>query len=97
MQSEDRLFYTVTMARIHADQGNLGKAAEIYAHLLRRDPQRDDLAEELAEVEDALREKDPYDLAGPISQWVELMLRTGRIRDLALMRQRLRRLRRRWA
>lgn len=44
-------FYTATMAKVYADQGHWGKAAEIYRHLLKQAPERDDYLEALAGVE----------------------------------------------
>jgi hypothetical protein len=34
---KDDVFYTRTMAKVYAGQGNLGKAAEIYNYLLKKD------------------------------------------------------------
>ncbi len=44
-------FYTVTMARLYADQGYLRKAAEIYRYLADRHPEDPDLSRALAEIE----------------------------------------------
>ena len=91
MVESDRTFYTVTMARMLAEQGNLAKAAEICRYLLRREPDREDLAEDLATIEADLRSKDPYDLVGVLSRWAELMLAQGRLGRLAVVRRGLRR------
>ena len=40
---EDNTFYTVTMARVYADQGRNEEAARIYRYLLDRTPDRPDL------------------------------------------------------
>lgn len=90
MTERDRVFYTVTMAKMQAGQGNLSRAAEIYRYLLRREPDRDDLAEALAEVEDELRNKDPYDLVGIVSEWAEQVVQLGLHRRLTAMRAALR-------
>lgn len=82
MPANDPTFYTVTMARMQSEQGNLARAAVIYRYLLRREPEREDLAEALAEVEDELRSKDRYDLVGIVSEWAELVLHLGRRRHL---------------
>ena len=75
---------TPTMAKIFADQGYLGKAAEIYRRLVARYPHRQDLYSALEEVEARMAER-----KGPsrkevgllLREWRELMLRshaTGR-------------------
>ena len=43
-------FYTGTMAKVYAGQGHWDKAAEIYRHLLRMEPERTDYLEALAEA-----------------------------------------------
>lgn len=73
--SDDKLFYTKTMAKIYADQGNLEKAAEIYRYLLKHEPDRQDLIDALSEVEKRLFEKDPEDLVKLFSKWVDLLLK----------------------
>ncbi len=73
--NNDKVFYTKTMAKIYADQGNLGKAAEIYRYLLELEPGRQDLIEALSEVEKKLFEKDPEDLVKLFSKWVDLLLK----------------------
>jgi hypothetical protein len=92
MNQMDRTFYTATMAKIHAEQGNLAQAAVVYRYLLRRAPDREDLLEALTDIEAQLADKDPYDLAAPVSRWAELVLRLGRLADLARIRRRLKRL-----
>ena len=47
---EDKTFYTVTMARVHADQGRYEAAARIYRYLLDRTPDRPDLQSALNDV-----------------------------------------------
>lgn len=44
-------FYTVTMAKLYADQGYLRKAARVYRQLLRKEPGREDLRLALEEIE----------------------------------------------
>jgi len=73
--NNDKVFYTKTMAKIYADQGNLGKAAEIYRYLLGLEPGRQDLNDALSEVEKRLFEKDPEDLVKLFSKWVDLLLK----------------------
>ncbi len=73
--NNDKVFYTKTMAKIYADQGNLGKAAEIYRYLLELEPGRRDLIDALSEVDKRLFEKDPEDLVKLFSKWVDLLLK----------------------
>ena len=87
--AEDRFFYTATMARIHAQQGDLAKAAEIYRHLLRRDPGRQDLAEELAKIEARMQRKSANDLVPLFEQWAALNLKYRRLARLETIRRRL--------
>ncbi len=90
MNEPDRTFYTPTMARIQAEQGNLGRAATIYQYLLRRSPDRTDLAEDLDAVEARLAARDPYDLVEPVSRWAEAMLMLNRVAELTKIGRRLR-------
>ena len=46
--TRDDPFYTVTMAAVHARQGNLEEAGRIYRHLMEKEPGRPDLVEALA-------------------------------------------------
>ncbi len=73
--NNDKVFYTKTMAKIYADQSNLGKAAEIYRYLLEREPGRQDLIDALSEIEKKLFEKDPEGLVKLFSKWVDLLLK----------------------
>ena len=91
MVEADRTFYTVTMARMMADQGCLARSAEIYRYLLRRNPQREDLVEALAHVEAELAAKDPYELVAPLTEWAELTLAVGRLDRLVKLRNCLKR------
>jgi len=43
--------YTATMAKLYADQGYWRKAADIYRHLVRQNPHRQDFKDALASAE----------------------------------------------
>ncbi len=73
--NNDKVFYTKTMAKIYADQGNFGKAAEIYRYLLELEPGRRDLIDALSLVDKRLFKKDPEDLVKLFSKWVDLLLK----------------------
>ena len=76
--SGNQVFYTRTMAKILADQGNLVDAAKIYRYLLKEDPGSQDLTEALADVERKLAERDPRDLVPLFTEWARLSLKAKR-------------------
>ena len=83
--SEDVDIYTVTMARIYADQGHFEKAAEIYRYLLKQEPDRQDLIEALSEMERGSfpgGKKDPRKLVSLFVEWFDLALRRNRLKTL---------------
>jgi hypothetical protein len=85
----DALFYTKTMAKVYADQGNLLQASEIYRYLLKREPDRQDLAHALSEIQKKYLEKEPEDLVSLFSRWIELELAHDRLRKLKKLQSRL--------
>ncbi len=72
---EDNVFYTRTMAKVYADQGNLGKAAEIYNYLLKQEPGRQDLIDAISEIENRGFDKDRENLFALFSEWIDLLLK----------------------
>jgi len=81
---EDKTFYTVTMARVHADQGRYEAAARIYRYLLDRTPDRPDLQSALDDVLAKLPEAPDCwaDIAGSVERWIGLMLRYNELHRL---------------
>jgi tetratricopeptide (TPR) repeat protein len=78
-------FYTVTMAKVYADQGHWDKAAEIYRYLLKQEPERDDYLEALAEANRQIHGsgKMPADDLAPLfHQWFDLMLKFKNLQKL---------------
>ena len=71
---KDDVFYTRTMAKVYAGQGNLGKAAEIYTYLLKKDPGRQDLVDALSEIKRKGFDKDREDLLVLFTEWIYLLL-----------------------
>jgi hypothetical protein len=71
---ENDVFYTRTMAKVYADQGNLKKAAEIYKYLLSHEPGRRDLIEALSEIEKQRRDRLPDEMTELFNQWIDLLL-----------------------
>lgn len=80
------VFYTRTMAKVYADQGNLLKAAEIYRYLLECEPERRDLKAALSEIEGKLNEKSPDDLIKLFNRWMDLLLKYHNVRKLMRFR-----------
>ena len=82
---KDTEFYTATMARVYAQQGHYGKAADIYRHLLEREPDRRELSDALAQIEEKLWEEGPKtdsDLIPLLRRWIQLLLRYRQFRRL---------------
>lgn len=79
---ENDVFYTRTMAKVYADQGNLGKAAEIYNYLLKQEPGRQDLIDALSEIENRGFDKDRENLFMLFSEWIDLLLKFNGIQKL---------------
>lgn len=69
------IFYTATMAKIHADQGHLEKAADIYRRLLEKEPEREDLIEALTDTEESIQQARNEDLSLLVGEWTKLVLR----------------------
>ena len=89
---KDPDFYTVTMARVYENQGLWDKAAEIYQYLLKREPERKDLAEALSKVERKTEEaidKKPDDLIPLFREWINLLLQDRRLRELKRFKRKL--------
>ena len=70
------------MAKVYADQGNLGKAAEIYNYLLKQEPGRQDLIDALSEIENRGFDKDRENLFMLFSEWIDLLLKFNDIQKL---------------
>ena len=84
--SKDDVFYTRTMAKVYADQGNLSKAAEIYRYLLECEPERQDLMDSLSEIERKLNEESPDDLIKLFNRWIDLLLKYHNVQKLMRFR-----------
>ena len=83
--TKDPDFYTVTMARVYEEQGHLEKAAEIYRYLIKAEPERRELIEKLADIENQMkvaRNRKPDDLIPLFREWITLLLRYNRLQKL---------------
>jgi TRAP-type mannitol/chloroaromatic compound transport system substrate-binding protein len=72
--TKDDVFYTRTMAKVYADQGNLKKAEKIYKYLLFHEPGQKDLIEALSEIEKQQVDRLPDEMVELFNQWIELLL-----------------------
>ena len=82
---KDTDFYTATMAGVYAQQGHFEKAVEIYRFLLEREPNRQDIADALAELEKRIEKegaKTDKDLVPLFRKWVRLVLEFNRLQKL---------------
>lgn len=73
--TDSKTFYTKTMAKIHADQRHFTEAAEIYEYLLEQDPERQDIIEALAALENLKSQRRIEDLVPLIEKWTMLVLK----------------------
>ena len=75
-------FYTHTMAQVYTQQGHYDKAAEIYRYLLDREPERRDIQEALADIEEKIGEGrggSDRNLIPLFRQWIDLAMRYNRL------------------
>ncbi len=79
---KDDVFNTKTMAKVYAEQGNLGKAAEIYKYLLEQEPGRQDLIDALSEIEKKYINKNQENLSRLLSEWINLLLKHNGMQKL---------------
>lgn len=84
--TKDDVFYTRTMAKVYADQGNLLKAAEIYRYLLKCEPERRDLMDALSGIERKLNKTSPEDLIKLFNRWIDLLLKYHNVQKLMQFR-----------
>ena len=80
----DKTFYTVTMARVYADQGHYEDAARIYRHLLDQTPERSDLKEALDNVLAKLPKAPSQwnEIAPWVERWARLVIRSKALHRL---------------
>ncbi len=81
------MFYTRTMAKVYADQGDLKKAERIYKYLLAQDPGQQDLIEALSEIEKQRVGKSPDELSALFGQWIGLLLLHRNVKKLINFKQ----------
>jgi len=82
---KNTLFYTETMAKIFADQGNLEKAADVYRYLLESDPDRKDIFDKLFRINEQIAKKKRKSSDHIISlfrEWINLALKYNNLQKL---------------
>ncbi len=84
---ENDVFYTRTMAKVYADQGDLKNAEKIYKYLLAQEPGQRDLVEALSEIEKQRVGKSPDELLALFDQWIGLLLLHRNIQKLLNFKQ----------
>jgi len=90
--SQEVNIYTETMAKVYAEQGHWEKAAEIYLHLVQKDPERQDLLFALAQAQrerDENPDKGPEKLVPLFREWIELLLQHEKLQKLKKLRDKL--------
>jgi hypothetical protein len=92
MMTKDIGIYTETMAKVYAAQGHWEKAAEIYRHILTKEPARKEIADALSEVENRMLKdppKDPGQLVPLFREWIQLMIRYENLKKLRRLKGRI--------
>jgi len=82
---QDTVFYTATMAKVYAGQGNLKKSEEIYRYLLEKDPANPDIMDALSEIEkkkSANHFEAPQKLVLLFNKWIDLVLKQDKLKKL---------------
>ena len=78
--TQDETFYTVTMARVHAQQGNLDEARRIYRYLLDKEPGRNDLAAALEALGTGEQNQGIDTLLPLFQEWLDLIFRYNKMK-----------------
>jgi len=82
--------YTETMAKVYRAQGHWYEAARIYRHLLAQEPQRQDLAQALADAENMMansQPKNPQQLVPLFEEWIELLFKAEKLKKLKKLKK----------
>jgi hypothetical protein len=88
--NQDVDFYTVTMAKVYADQGHWSKVVEIYRRLMAKEPDRLDYADALADAENRLKEMSrnaPEQLVPLFREWIELLFKYEELKTLKKLKK----------
>jgi len=85
--TQDDPFYTVTMAEVHARQGNLEEARRIYRHLVAEHPEREDLVRALADLEARREARGAEALLPLFREWLDLIFRFNKLKKLKKLKR----------
>lgn len=85
--NQDETFYTVTMARVHAQQGNLEEARRIYRYLLDKEPGRKDLVAALEALGTQEQTQEIDTLLPLFREWLDLIFRYNKMKKLKKIKQ----------
>jgi hypothetical protein len=83
--TDNREFYTATMAKVYAEQGHYEKAGEIFQYLLTKDPENQAIKAALSELEAGqvkLEEEKKPSLNQLFSKWLNLVMDYKKIQDM---------------
>ena len=88
-------FHTATMARVYAQQGHYQKAADIYRHILLKEPDRKEIVDALSMIEKQLADVESEskpdlqekDLVHLFHEWFQMAIGHGRIERLKKLKQ----------
>ena len=83
--------YTETMAKVYGAQGHWSEAVRIYRHLLAQEPQRQDLAQALADAENMMAKSHPKNsqrLVPLFEEWIELLFKAEKLKKLKRLKKR---------
>jgi tetratricopeptide (TPR) repeat protein len=81
------VFYTRTMAKVYADQGNLKKAEKIYKYLLSLKPGQQDLIEALSDIEKRQVDRLPDEMVELFNDWINLLLMYRNLQKLSKLKK----------
>jgi len=68
--------YTKTLAKLYADQGHFDKAIEIYQHLVKEFPEREDILDNFSDLKvkmQRIKTSNEPELAVLLKQWFDLL------------------------
>lgn len=85
--TNDKTFFTETMARLLMRQGSHDRAVEIYRYLVEKEPHREDLKKALEDVLAHIpdRSESWEAVSQLVEQWITLMLHYKSLRQLERM------------
>ncbi len=77
--------YTKTLAKLYADQGHYDKAIEVYQHLIKQFPAREDILDDFSDLKvkiQRIKTSNEPELAVLFRQWFDLLIKYKQIHDI---------------